>query len=92
MAQQTNAPAAIDILYRVLLHLAEKAQWLWMSRERRDLVSVLAIYAALLASLLYASHYDVPDSVEGPLHGTVAGLLVRLGMIHHKYFGAYHPQ
>ncbi len=92
MTQQTNAPAAVEIPYRVLLHLAENARWLWVSREWRDLVSVLVIYAALSAIVLYTLHYDVPDSDGGPLFATVAGLQAKLGMILHKYFGAYHSQ
>lgn len=92
MTQQTTAPTAVEIPYKVLLHLAENARWLWVSREWRDLISVLAIYVALFATIVYVLHYDVPDSVGGPLHGTVAGLLSRLGMIHHRYFGAYHSE
>ena len=90
--QQTSAPAPVELLYRALLHLAEKARWLWVPRESRDVVSVLTIYAALFAIILYALHYGVPDSAEGPLFASVAGLQAKLSRIHHRVFGAYHSR
>ena len=90
--QQTGAPAPVEFLYRVLLHLASKARWLWVPRESRDLVSTLAIYAALFVIVLYALHCDLRDSAGGPLGATVASLQVKLGMIHHRVFGAHHSR